>query len=98
VSIWIRSQGKHTLINANDIWVNNNNVIYANVTSYAEPHNFLGMYNTEAEALAVLDMIEEKIGHQEVVRLFPNETWEMPRIVFQMPEAGFLGGATHDRP
>lgn len=94
MSIWIRSQGKHALINANDFRVYNDNEIYANVTSYAESHAFLGaflgIYCSEEEALAVLDMIQKAI--QKIAK-HPDHA-----PVFQMPEAGFLGGADDDRP
>ena len=86
MSIWIRSQNGHVLVEAQSVTINQdtgeNEIHYI----FADNKWLVGKYDSEAEALAVLDMIEEEIGHQERVRLFPNETWEMPRIVFQMPE------------
>lgn len=100
MSIWVRRQNRDALVNANYFFIDAGNRVYGD-TDNSDPIDygfFLGEYDSEEEAMAVLDMIEEEIDHQERVRLFPNETWEMPRIVFQMPEAGFLGGAADDRP
>ena len=99
MSIWVRRQNRGALINADYFFIDTGNRVYGDAAGNSDPNGysfFVGKYDSEEEALAVLDMIEEEIDHQERVRLFPNETWEIPRIVFQMPEAGFLGGAAID--
>jgi hypothetical protein len=91
VGIWIRSQNGIALCNAQDIWIDGEGV-YANPNNYQGCGRFdLGQYFTEAEAVLVLGMIQERITHIERVKLMPSCDWETPSIIFPMPEAGFSG-------
>ena len=54
MELWIRSQDKKVLVKINNIWVNENSVIYTD--SY--PDMWLGAYKSEKRALEVLDEIQ----------------------------------------
>jgi hypothetical protein len=91
MSIWVRSQSRETLVNINCFYIGKKNRIYTNDNLGSGDYGFcLGEYGSEAEALAVLDMIQKAI--QKIAK-HPDHA-----PVFQMPEAGFLGGAADDRP
>ncbi len=84
MSIWVRRQNRDALVNANYFFIDAGNWVYGDINSNSDPNDygfFLGEYNSEAEALAVLDFVQEHINFY--VRR--NE----PARVFQMPEAGF---------
>lgn len=76
--LWIRSQDKKRLIKANDIFIYNER-IYAVTPEVNE--RTIGNYPTEAEAIRVLDMIEQHSDFYSANELKP--------LVFKMPEAGF---------
>ncbi len=85
MGIWIRSQNKCVLCNANTIWVDGEDVFANNgVSNYAE----LGEYDSEAEAIQVLDMIHTRICEIAYLQYSENNT-EFVLPVFQMPPAGF---------
>lgn len=91
MSIWVRSQSRETLVNINCFYIGKKNRIYTNDNLGSGDYGFcLGEYDSEEEALAVLDMIQKAI--QKIAK-HPDHA-----PVFQMPEAGFLGGAADDRP
>ena len=92
MSIWVRRQNRDALVNANYFFIDAGNRVYGD-TDNSDPIDygfFLGEYDSEEEALAVLDMIQKAI--QKIAK-HPDHA-----PVFQMPEAGFLGGAADDRP
>ena len=67
---WIRSQNKTKLLDVDNIRITH----YAKETTYdivTSPSNLeyikLGTYSTEKKALEVMDMIQEKIFHNETV-------------------------------
>lgn len=85
MGIWIRSQNKVVLIKVNDIWADHN-AIFANYVG--DIHTWLGDYDSEAEAIQVLDMIQTHIVKiDDYHRTGCYEDWVDP--VFQMPPAGF---------
>jgi hypothetical protein len=87
VSIWVRSQNKRALVNANYFSMGASNRVYGDINSNSDPNDcgfFLGEYDSEAEVLAVLDEIQDYIKH---LILAPGQ---FP-VMYQMPEAGFLG-------
>ena len=95
MGIWIRSQDKKKLVNCewfmSDKWGGDK---FAITGDCGVPYDtgesvLLGIYSSEPEAMQVLDMIQERIVHQEQVRLMPSQDWLTPSIVFQMPPAGF---------
>ena len=91
MSIWVRSQSRETLVNINCFYMGKKNRIYTNDNLGSGDYGFfLGEYDSEEEALAVLDMIQKAI--QKIAK-HPDHA-----PIFQMPEAGFLGGAADDRP
>ena len=92
MGIWIRNQDKTMLLNINGL---STGISSADACVFGRVENtdllgmIIGSYPTEAEAIQVLDMIQERIVHQEQVRLMPSQDWITPSIVFQMPPAGF---------
>jgi len=85
VGIWIRSQNKVVLIRADNIWIDGE-AIFANYVG--DIHTWLGDYDSEAEAIQVLDMIQTHIVKiDDYHRTGRYEDWVDP--VFQMPPAGF---------
>mgnify|MGYP000845308617 CR=1 FL=1 len=94
MGIWIRSQDGCVLCNANTIWIEDEDVL-ANKGSIP---TWLGEYACEAEAMQVMDMIQEHItkGRGQMEDYGDGRTI-VSDVVFQMPEAGFLGGADDDR-
>ena len=93
MGIWIRSQDGRVLCNANTIWIEDEDVL-ANKGSIPR---WLGEYACEAEAMQVLDQIESLIETIEYFKARPNSDMPWPPFVFQMPEAGLVGGADDDR-
>ena len=101
MGIWIRNQDKKRLIEVScteivtgnegefDIHRGTEKSRFVGMASVIGNEMMLGVYNSEAEAMQVLDMIQEMIVHQEQVRLMPSQDWLTPSIVFQMPPAGF---------
>lgn len=66
MELWIRSQDKTTLINAQRIDVNYNNIIVWDEGRYASKI-YLGIYKTKERALEVLDEIHKCIIDKEVL-------------------------------
>ena len=92
MSIWVRSQSRETLVNINCFYIGKKNRIYTNDNLGSDDYGFcLGEYDSEAEVLAVLDEIQGYIKH---LILAPGQY----PVIYQMPEAGFLGGAADARP
>lgn len=93
MGIWIRSQDGCVLCNANTIWIEDEDVL-ANKGSIP---TWLGEYACEAEAMQVLDMIQKHINDLAYVQFYREDVDFVPPV-FQMPEAGLVGGADDDRP
>ena len=55
MDLWIRSQDKKVLVKINNIWVDENGIIYTD--SY--PDMWLGAYKSEKRAIEVLDEIQK---------------------------------------
>lgn len=73
--MWIRSQDRKALLNANQVLISpsvDGSIYYIN-DSLGEESNVLGVYSTEEKALRVLDMIEK-------VSMYQGNT------LFQMPQ------------
>ena len=87
MGIWIRKQNKEALIKANDIWADYN-AIFANYVG--DIHTRLGGYDSEAEAIQALDMIQEHINNLAYVQFYRQDMDVVPPV-FQMPPAGFSG-------
>ena len=85
MGIWIRNQNKEALIKANDIWADYN-AIFANYVG--DIHTRLGGYDSEAEAMQVLDMIQEYINNLAYVQFYRQDMDFVPPV-FQMPPAEF---------
>jgi hypothetical protein len=85
MSIWVRRQNRDALVNANYFFIDAGNRVYGD-TGNPDPNDygfFLGEYDSEEEAMAVLDEIQGYIKH---LILAPGQ---FP-VIYQMPEAGFL--------
>ena len=89
MGIWIRSQNKVVLIRADNVWVDGE-AIFANYVG--DIHTWLGDYDSEAEAIQVLDMIQEYIakGRGQMEDYGDGRTI-VSDVVFQMPPAGYGG-------
>ena len=93
MSIWVRRQNRDALVNANYFFIDAGNRVYGD-TGNPDPNDygfFLGEYDSEEEALAVLDEIQEFItkGQRQSEEYCDGRTI-FSEIVYQMPEAGFL--------
>ena len=102
MSIWVRSQNKGALVNANYFFMDAGNRVYGDIAGNSDPNDcgfFLGEYASEEVAMAVLDEIQEFIakGQRQSEKYCDGRTI-FSEVVFQMPEAGFLGGAADARP
>ncbi len=85
MGVWIRSQNKVVLIRADDMWVDGE-AIFANYIG--DRQTWLGDYDSEAEAMHVLDMIQEYINNLAYVQYADGNVEFIPPV-FQMPPAGF---------
>ena len=84
MGIWIRSQNEKYLINANELYVDINKIFGShNTISHSEGDFMLGKYNSEEEAINVLDMMQQRINKLAYENIPENPP------VFQMPPAGF---------
>lgn len=77
MGIWIRSQEKLGLINCSDINVGTNCgsiCVWGSISDLSEDiGTILGTYHTEAEAIAVLDEIEEFLKGPNAREIFTGE-------------------------
>ena len=85
--MWIRSQDKKQLVNANDLYIETRGEGYSISTGKG---NDLGLYSGEDKAIKVLDMIQDfEIRHQANLLLAiyqeSNDNAE-ENMVFQMPQ------------
>ena len=93
MGIWIRSQDKTMLLNINGL---STGISSADACVFGRVENtdllgmILGSYPTEAEAIQVLDMIQEYIakGRGQMEDYGDGRTI-VSDVVFQMPPAGF---------
>ena len=87
VGIWVRSQDHTTLVHCNALGINNAHQIWGDSVGGKETY-VLSQHLTKAEALQVLDMIDE---HRRKDNKHQGELG-----AFQMPAAGFgeEGGET----
>jgi hypothetical protein len=94
MGIWVRSQDKKSLLNCSDIHIGFSQgsvCVWGIVSDLTEgPGTMLGKYNSEAEAMQVLDMVQERILEFTAIQLAgPAHFTGYAGNVFQMPEAGF---------
>ena len=76
--MWIRSQNKETLANADKLYIGKNNNKYTiNFDTYIDGWYILGTYKSKERALEVLDEIHDEIS---------NYVGTMAQIVYEMPE------------
>ena len=95
MGIWIRSQDKTMLLNINGL---STGISSADACVFGRVENtdllgmILGSYPTEAEAIQVLDMIQEYIakGRGQMEDYGDGRTI-VSDVVFQMPPAGYGG-------
>lgn len=83
MSIWIRSQDGKYLGNVNFAWVSGGIVFGCSRHQKGASAAGIGNYISEAEAIQVLDRLQERI-----CKITTSNICENP-VVFQMPEAGF---------
>lgn len=95
MGIWIRSQSKTRLINAIEAWFVDEEIRAA---SCSASYSVIGKYDSYAEALKVLDMIQEHVRNVELDKLSCayltgcHDSAQLPypmTVIFEMPPAGF---------
>lgn len=79
--MWIRSQHRKTLVNADKFGVSKENEVFR----IYSVNSFLGEYSTEEKALKVMDMIEDAILECECMRTGHAE-YDFGAFVFDMPD------------
>lgn len=83
--MWVRSQHKITLIDANNFYIEEVNKNFDIVTYCNSRFSFrLGTYSTQEKALKVLNAISFNIKSNELARIY--QTGETLKAVFQMPQ------------
>lgn len=93
--MWVRSQNKEMLINANNIRISDSRSYDIICDFYDGDYYYLGKYSTKEKALKVLDFIQMKLilhftETYEIVRPVLNSEqwepyWKKNEYVFQMP-------------
>ena len=94
--MWLRSQNKEMLINANNIRIISDSHSYDIICDFYDgEYYYLGEYSTKEKALKVMNMIQRQIVSRsesyEIVRPVlksdPFEPyWKKREVVFQMPK------------
>ena len=97
--MWIRSQSKETLINSNEMWINdtdgNVRIIAVNSTINTGGGSILGHYKTKERAIEVLDDIQDQLTkcNERIVNFnydhanYSNTTYsEKSNVVYEMPQ------------
>ena len=92
MGIWVRSQDKKSLFLSSSFSVGVTNMFGSLDNQFPCIYSagaVVGNYPTEAEALRVIDEIQDYVSHIEGIRLFPDADWLTPEYVFHLPAAGF---------
>ena len=94
--MWLRSQNKEMLINANNIRIISDSHSYDIICDFYDgEYYYLGEYSTKEKALKVMNMIQRQIVSRsesyEIVRpVLKSDTfepyWKKREVVFQMPK------------
>lgn len=86
--MWLRSQNKKILINANNIRIISDSHSYDIISDFYDgEYYYLGEYSTEEKALKVMDMIEDRIRLSEMFKLHIYEPLNITdQFVFQLPK------------
>ena len=73
MSIWVRSQNKETLANADKLYIGKNNNKYTiNFDTYIDGWYILGTYKSKERAIEVLDEIDSKIMMNKAIEIYSN--------------------------
>lgn len=84
--MWIRSQNKEVLINANEVRIVYEDT-YCIVCDYYDGElYYLGEYSTKEKAMKVMDMIEEEIIKCEAMITVDSVPFYDRKVVFQLPK------------
>jgi len=85
--MWIRSQDKRTLVNANRLWIAGAGIIYnLPPTSIEEDSDLLGKYKNLERAMEVLDDIQKHLENSTEIIKDVSNSHCIHHIVYQMPE------------
>ena len=88
--MWIRSQSKETLINSNEMWINdtdgNVRIIAVNSTINTGGGNVLGHYKTKERAIEILDDIQDTIRKLLVCQTTRYKIGCIPIMIYEMPQ------------
>lgn len=94
--MWIRSQNRDVLVNANDICFHKLNIhseiIYQfRCYGYGDDYYILGEYSTKEKAMKVMDMVHDQImlgslKYEDIKSNDNTQQWLKSEFVFQMPK------------
>lgn len=85
--MWIRSQDKRTLVNANRLWIAGAGIIYnLPPTSIEGDSDLLGKYKNLERAMEVLDDIQKHLENSTEIIKDVSNSHCIHHIVYQMPE------------
>ena len=90
--MWIRSQERKQLVNADAIHTSSAGKWYVICTD----EYILGEYSTEENALKVMDMIEDAIIDYETMMNNKDAFFNERRIVFQFPQDSVVSAILSD--
>lgn len=82
MGIWIRSQDRKTITNANDIYIR---LSGKGCTLCTGKGMDLGVYSSEEKSMKVLDLIQNKIIEIEKSKFFGMEETDFIEPLFQLP-------------
>lgn len=83
--MWVRSQNRNVLINANEVRIVYEYTYCIICDSYDGEYYYLGEYYTKEKALKVMDMIEEEIIKCEAMITVDSVPFCDRKVVFQLP-------------
>lgn len=90
--MWIRSQNREVLINANSVrFARESNSYNILCDFYDGDYYYLGEYSTKEKALKVMDMIHDQImlgslKYEDIKSNDNTQQWLKSEFVFQMPK------------
>ena len=85
--MWVRSQNKEMLINANNIRIISDSRSYDIICDFYDgEYYYLGEYSTKEKALKVMDMIQKYIVLGSLKYPNDNDIQWLRSYVFQMPK------------
>lgn len=90
--MWVRSQNKEMLINANNIRIISDSRLYDIICDFYDgDYYYLGEYSTKEKAMKVMDMIHDQImlgslKYEDTKSNDNTQQWLKSEFVFNMPK------------